>query len=339
MRQFRIANCELRIGLAAMFAVALTLCLVAAPLAADAQQIGKVPRIGFLGATSASGYRALLEAFRQGLRDLGYVEGKNLVIEFRWAEGRYDRLPALAAELVGLQVDLLVCHGTPGTWAAKRATTTIPIVMAATGDAIGSGLVASLARSGGNITGTTHFSPEINAKRLELLKEAVPRLRRVAVLVNPDDPGTAPILRAMALTATSLKLELQLFEARGPSEFERAFAAMAQRRSEALVTMNDPMLMSNAGGLAALAAQRRLPSVGFKEFAQAGGLMAYGVDFPGLYRHAAVFVDKILKGAKPADLPVEQATKFELVINLKTAKAFGLTIPPSLLMRADEVIE
>jgi putative ABC transport system substrate-binding protein len=319
--------------------VTLALALLAAPLTGHAQQPRKVPRIGFLGATTEAGHRSRVEAFRQGLRALGYVEGENLVIEFRWAEGQYDRLPALAAELVGLKVDLLVTYGTPGTQAAKRATTTIPIVMATSGDAVASGLITSLARPGGNITGSTYFSPELNAKQLELLKEAFPGLQRVAVLQNPDNPAEVQVLHTMALTATPLKLELQSFEARGPGDFESAFTAMAKWRIGALVITDDSMLIANAGGLAALVAQRRLPAIGFKDFAQAGGLFAYGVDLPELFRYAAVFVDKILKGAKPADLPVERATKFDLLINLKTAKALGLTIPQSLLMRADEVIE
>jgi ABC-type uncharacterized transport system substrate-binding protein len=318
----------------------LALGILAAPLAAHAQQAGKVPRIGFLGVTSESAFGDRLGAFRDGLRDRGYVEGKNLVIEFRWAEGHYDRLPALAAELVGLPVDLLVTHGAPGTWAAKRATTTLPIVMAVSGDAVATGLVASLARSGGNITGTTFFSPELNAKGVELLKEAVPRIRRVAVLVNPDNPLKGPTLHGMARTATSLKLELQPVETRGPREFESAFAAMATQRVDALAITDDLILINNARGLAALATKRRLPSTaGFREFATAGGLMSYGVDLPGQFRQAAVFVDKLLKGAKAADLPVEQVTKFELVVNLKTAKTLGLTIPQSVLLRADEVIQ
>jgi putative ABC transport system substrate-binding protein len=339
MTRFSIADCRLPIGKLSLFILVLGLGVVAAPAPSDAQQPGKVPRIGFLGASSESDLGARFEAFRQRLRDLGYVEGKTLIVESRWAEGRYERLPALAAELVGLPVDLIVTHGTPGARAAKRATTTIPIVMAASGDAVASGLVTSLARSGGNITGSTFFSPEVTAKRLELLKEAVPLLRRVAVLLNPDDPGTAAILRAMALTATSLNVALEHFEARGPIEFESVFTAMATRRIDALATTNDTTLITNAARLAALAVQRRLPSVGFTELAQAGGLLGYGVDFPELFRRAAVFVDKTLKGATPADLPVEQPTKFDLAINLKTAKALALTIPQSLLMRADEVIE
>jgi ABC-type uncharacterized transport system substrate-binding protein len=323
----------------AVLSVILALTLLATPLSVQAQQTARIPRIGFLGTESEAGLVLRFEAFRQGLRDLGYVEGKTIVIESRFAEGKYDRLPALAAELAGLKVDLLVTYGTPGTWAAKRATTTIPIVMAISGDALATGLVASLARPGGNITGSTFFSPELTAKRLELLKEAVPRLRRVAVLVNPDNPIKGPTLHAMALTATSLKLELQPFEARSPSEFESAFDALAKRRVDALVIIDDPILIANAGGLASLAAKSRLPSAGFKTFAEAGGLMGYGVNLSELSRHAAVFVDKILKGARPADLPVERATRFELLINLKTAKALGLTIPQSLLSRADEVIQ
>ncbi len=337
MRRIPVTDFRVWLGTPRIFTLTLALALLAAPLPVEAQQAAKIPRVGFLGATSGSDPR--VEAFRQGLRDLGYVEGKNLIIEYRWAEGRYDRLPALAAELVGLPVDLLVCHGTPGTWAAKRATATTPIVMATSGDAVANGLIASLARPGGNITGTTFFSPEVTAKRLELLQEVVPLLRRVGVLVNPSDPGTTAILRAMVLTGTSLNVALDQFEVRGPSEFEGAFTAMAQRRIDALVTTNDGTFVANRRRLADFAAQRRLPSAGFKEFAQAGGLMAYGVDFAELYRRAAVFVDKILRGAKPPDLPVEQPTRFDLVINLKTAKTLGLTIPQSLLMRADEVIQ
>ncbi len=334
---FRISNLGFRIRSNTM--VIVTLAVLAAPLTAYPQQSAKIPRIGFLGAASEAGHRARLEAFRQGLRDLGYVEGQNLNIEFRWPEGQYDRLPVLAAELVALKVDLIVTYGTPGIQAAKRATSTIPIVMAASGDAVATGLIASLARPGGNLTGFTYFSPELNAKRLELLKEVLPRLRRTAVLVNPDNPANAPVLHAMARTAASLHVALDQFEARGPGEFESAFTVMAKRRVDALANIDDPMLVSDARRLAALAAKSRLPSTGFKEFAEAGGLMAYAVDLPELSRRSAVFVDKILKGAKPADLPVEQPTKFEMVINMKTAKALGLTIPQSILVRADEVIQ
>jgi putative tryptophan/tyrosine transport system substrate-binding protein len=307
------------------------------PLAANAQlPADKVHRIGLLGSVTAAGYARQLEALRQGLRELGYVEGKNLVIEYRWAEGKYDRLVELAAELVRLKVNLIITHGTPGSRAAKEATSTIPIVIAATGDA--TGLVQSLARPGGNITGQTTFFRELNAKRLELLKEAVPHISRVGVLLNPN-PAILLGFKAMEVAATSLKLELHRFEVRGPDEFASAFSAMAERRVEAVEIMEDAMLFANASRIADLATKSRLPAIGFKEFVEGGGLMAYAVDHLALWRRAAIFVDKILKGANPADLPVEQATKFELVINLKTANALGITIPPHLLARADEVIE
>jgi len=322
----------------AAWALLVSLALLAAPLVSGAQQ-ATVPRIGFLGAASASGYAPQLEAFRQGLRDLGYVEGKTIVIEYRWAEGKYARLPELAAELVRRKVDVLVTHGVPGTLAAKRVTTTIPIVIAAVGDAVASGLVASLARPGANLTGLSYLLPELTAKRLELLKEAVPRIARVAMLLNPANPANGPILQAVNATATTLKVEVHQVEAHGPQDFEGALSAVASRRGDALVVIDDGMLVANAGGVAALAAKTRLPSTGFKEFAEAGGLMAYGVNFLDMCRRTAGFVDKILKGAKPADLPIEQPTKFELVVNLKTAKALGLTIPPSVLARADEVIQ
>jgi putative ABC transport system substrate-binding protein len=310
------------------------------PLGAFAQQKGKVWRIGFLGQASASVAAPRVEALRAGLRDLGYVEGKNLVIEFRWAEGKYERLPELAAELVRLKVEVIVTQGGPGTSAAKSATTTIPIVMAFSGDVVAVGLIASLARPGGNITGMTAFIPEVTAKRLELLKDAFPRIRQVAVVLNPDNPSAMGVVfPAMEVTAKSLNLELQPFGVRGPGEFGSAFAAMAKRRVDAVVIGDDGMLVANAGAIANLAAKTRLPSVGFTEFAEAGGLMAYGASRLESYRHVATFVDKILRGAKPADLPVEQPTRFELVVNLKTAKALGITIPQSVLFRADRVIE
>jgi len=316
------------------------LCLLAAPLASLAQQQAKVWRIGFLGATSASGYARQVEALRAGLRDLGYVEGKNIVIEYRWAEGNFERLPQLAAELVRLKVDIIVAHGTPGILAAKSVTTTIPIVMANTGEAVATGLVASLARPGRNVTGSTGFSPEAAAKRLELLKDAFPRTRQVAVLFNPDNPSYIRLsLPAMEAAAKSLKLELQQFPVRGPGEFDSAFAAMAKRRVDAVVIGQDAVLTANVGAIANLAARMRLSSIGPSELAEAGGLMAYGANRLDLFRRAGYFVDRILKGAKPADLPVEQATRFEMVLNLKTAKAFGIQFPQAVLARADRVIE
>jgi len=313
--------------------------LLAAPLVAEAQRVSEVYRVGFLGAASPLGYAPFVEALRLGLRDLGYVEGKNLAIEYRWAEGKYDRLPDLAAELVRQKVDLIVTHGTPGTLAAKQATRTIPIVMALSGDAVANGLVASFARPGGNITGTSFFFPELNAKRLELLKEALPRARRMAAFANPDNPATAGALKALDQMAGSLTVDFHSVEVRGPDEFPGAFSAMVQRRVEGVVVLDDGMLIGNARKVADLTAKNRLPAIGFKEYFDAGGLMAYAVNFPKIWRRAGFFVDKILKGTKPADLPVEQASKFDLVINLKAAKALGLTVPQSLLQRADQVIE
>jgi putative ABC transport system substrate-binding protein len=318
--------------------VALAAGAVAAPLASFAQPPpAKLHRIGFLGMTSAAGIASRLEALRAGLRDLGYVEGKNLVIEFRWADGDYGRLPALAAELARIKVDLIVTHSVQGTRAAKQATATIPIVVATTGDAVATRLVASEGRPGGNVTGLSSFSPELSAKRLELLKETFPRIRRAAVLWNPG--GSEANLRAMEVTARSLKLEVQTFAIRNPGEFERAFAAMSKERVEAVAILEDAMIIGNAEAAASLAARHRIPSIGFTEVAEAGGLMAYGVNTPAMFRRAAVFVDKILKGANPGDLPIERATKFELVVNLKAATALGVTIPQSILLRADRVIE
>jgi putative ABC transport system substrate-binding protein len=309
------------------------------PLAARAQQAGKVFRIGFLGLPTAGSLPKRPEAFRAGLRDLGYQEGRNIVIDYRWADSKYDRLPALFTELVDLRVDVIVCHGTPGVMAAKRATTTIPIVMVTAGDAVASGLVASLARPGGNVTGMTYFNPELAAKQLELLKEAIPNLTEVGILLNSANPNYEPNIPAMQHTAQSLKLELHQFGVRGPAEFEGAFAAMAARRVGALVVIDDTTLIANAPTVANLALRQRLPSIAWPDFAVAGGLMAYGVNYVDMFRRAATFVDKILKGAKPADLPVERSTKFNMIVNLQTAKALGITLPTSILLRADEVIE
>jgi putative ABC transport system substrate-binding protein len=317
-----------RIGLAVVLA------LFIAPFVVEAQEAGKVWRIGFLGPGSGPPV-----PFLTGLRDFGYVEGRNILIEYRWAEGKYERLPDLAAELVQRKVDVLVTGGTAGVRAAKQATTTIPIVMTASGDAVSSGLVASLARPGGNVTGSTFFVPELMAKRLELLKEAMPRTTRVAVLINADDPSHVPVLKAMESTARSLKIEIQKFEVRRPSEIESAFTAMAKSREDAVVVQEDNLLTTNTRVVVGSAVKNQLPLAGQPTFAEAGGQIGYGVDQRALVRRAAYFVDKILKGAKPADLPVEQPTKFELVINLKTAKALGLTIPQTLLLRADQVIQ
>ena len=313
---------------------------LAAPLESFAQQPAKIARIGFLIPAYASSYASRVEALRAGLRERGYVEGRDFVIEFRVADGNYDRLPGLAAELARLKVDVIVTAGTPGTRAAKQATAAIPIVMAVSGDAVATGLIASLARPGGNVTGTTYFDPELHAKRLELLKEAVPRITRVGALINPDNPqATGTTLQALRRAAESLKVELPLFEARRPSEFEGAFSAMAKRPVDAVAIVDDPMFLGNLRSIADIAANTRLPSTGAKEFAEAGGLIGYGVDFAGTFRRAAYFVDRILRGTKPNELPVEQATRFELVINRKAASALGVAIPQQLLLRADKVIE
>ena len=315
------------------------ICLLAGPPASFAQASARIRRIGFLGTGNAAGMADWVGALLGGLRELGYVEGRNLSIEYRWADGRYERAPELAAELVRLNVEVLVTHGTPGTRAAKGATATIPIVMATAGDAILSGLVASLARPGGNITGSTFFNPELAAKRLELVGEALPRVTRVAALVNPGNPGMGAVRQAMEPTAKSLKLELQSIEVRAPADFEKAFKTMANRHVGAVVILEDGMINANLQAIAALAAGLRLPSIGMTELAQAGGLMAYGVNFSEMYRRAAVFVDKILRGAKPGDLPIERATKFETVLNQKAARAMGITFPRSVLVRADRMIE
>jgi putative tryptophan/tyrosine transport system substrate-binding protein len=309
------------------------------PLAASAQKSGNIARIGFLGPASASSWANQLEQFRVGLRNLGYVEGHNIVIESRWADGKYERLPELAAELVDLKVDVLVTYGTPGTLAAKRATTTIPIVMAYSGDALSAGLVTNLARPGGNVTGSTYFLSELMVKRVELLKEAMPHITQVAVLVQPDNHLFRPTLNALEIAVNSMKIEMQKFEVRDPSEFATAFLAMGKGRVHAVVIQEDAVFVSNTRAIIDLASTQRLASAGSKEFAEAGGLIGYGVDFLEMCRRAAFFVGTILKGGEAASIPVEQPTKFQLIINLKTAKALGLTVPPTLLSRADEVIE
>jgi len=319
------------------------LALGAAPLAAEAQQAAKIPRIGFLAANLAASPH-LREAFRQGLRDLGYVEGRNIVIEYRDAEGQLERLPALAAELIALKVTVIVTGGaTPTALAAKQATRTLPIVFTSAPDPVTDGLVTSLARPGGNVTGLSAFAPELVGKRLELLKQAVPGVSRVAVLWQPGAFGERTekdTLKRAEVAARDLGVPLQFVEARGPADFDRAFSDMSMARAGALTVLASNMFVSERRRLVDLAAERRLPAVySARELVDAGGLMSYGANLADLDRRAATYVDRILKGTKPADLPVEQPAKFELIINLKTARALGLTIPQSVLGRADEVIQ
>ena len=312
--------------------------LLAAPFAAPAQQVGKVYRIGILEAIPAAQYAAKLDALRKGLRDLGYVEGRNLIIEYRSADGRAERFPELASELVRLKVDLLVTRGTPAARAAKDATGTIPVLMATMGDP--RAIVASFARPGGNITGVTTFSTELQAKRIELLKELVPNLARVALLHNMGNPAAPPEWEETKTAARSLGLQAELLDVRSQGEIGRAFERAVRQHVDALVIGADGLTQMHQQTIVGLVARNRLPAAyPARDFVEAGGLIAYAVNYPDLYFRFASFVDKIFKGAKPGDLPVEQPTKFELVINLKTAKALGLTIPQSLLLRADKVIE
>ena len=308
---------------------------------AEAQQTTKIPRIGYLSATSPSARLARTEAFRQGLRELGYVEGKNIVIEYRFAEEKLDRLPALAAELVRLKVDVIVTTGPVSTRPAKEATATIPIVMAQDADPVGNGFVASLARPGGNITGLSTLAPEIRGKQVELLKEIIPKLSRVAVLGTSTQPGYAQVLKEIELAAGALKVKLQYLDVLDPKDIETGFRAASKGRADAVLMMvQGAFAVPRRKEIAELAVKNRLPAIyGGREQVEAGGLMSYGVNLLDLDRRAATYVDKILKGRKPADLPVEQPIKFELVINLKAAKQIGLTIPQWVLMRADKVIK
>jgi putative tryptophan/tyrosine transport system substrate-binding protein len=322
--------------------VMLVLGLLMLPLTAEAQQALRVYRIGWLSAgPPPSTPTAQMQAFQQGLRDLGYVEGQNLVIEYRYGEGKAERLREVAAELVQLPVDVIVTVGASGTRGAQHATRTIPIVMTGNYDPVGQGFVASLARPGGNITGLSFQGTELPGKRLELLKETVPQSTRIAVLANPASPGYTPLLHNLTVAAEALKLSLHVVEVHRAEALDDAFAAMTRAGADALVVFAEPQVITpQRGRIAALAATSRLPAMyDNKTYVEAGGLMSYGAHLPDIYRRAVIYVDKILHGAKPADLPVEQPTKFELVINLKTAKALGMTIPPSLLLLADEVIQ
>ena len=318
----------------------LSALLLAFSFPAQAQQLAKIPRIGFLIASSPATNAARVEAFRQGLRELGYVEGKSIVIEFRSAEGKFDRLPDLAAELVRLKVDVIVTSGPVPTRSSKKATNTIPIVMAQAGDPVGSGFVTSLARPGGNITGLSTLAPEISGKRLEFLKETVPKLLRVAVFGTSNYPSNEQSLKETELAAGALGLKLQYVDILAPKDIDRAFREASKGRADAVLVLTSPVFNSQRTQVVTLAAKSRIPTIYPQSlFVEEGGLMTYGVNVADLYRRAATYVDKILKGARPGDLPVEQPTKFEFVINLKAAKQIGLTIPPNLLARADKVIK
>ncbi len=315
---------------------------VAAPLPAGGQHAANTPRVGFLSPSSLSDERTrrYFETFRQGLRELGYLEGQSIAIEARWAEGKYSRLSGLALELVRLRMMVIVTYGGAATQAVRQATSTIPIVMAVVQEAVSTGLVASLARPGGNITGMSSMMPELVAKQLQLLKEILPKVSRVALLGNPAQPGHAPQVAHARDAARALDVSVQVLEARDPSDIDKVFTGMTTERTNAVIVLPDSMLLDHRTRIANLAIERHLPLLSaLGNHAEAGGLMAYGPSVADTFRRAATYVDKILKGARPGDLPIEQPTKFELVINLKTAKALGLTIPPSLLARADQVID
>ena len=320
--------------------MALLGCALVWPRVARAQQTGKMHRVGFLGNSTAALEANLVEPFRAGLRHLGYEEGRNLTIEYRWAEGNYERFPLLVAELIASKVDVIVTAGTPAALAVKEASRAIPLVMVAVGDPIGTGLVKSLAQPGGNITGLSSIAPELEGKRLELLREIIPKLARVAVLWNPANPFHNASLRQAQSAAKQLMMDVQSVPIRTREELDIAFVSILKGHPEALLVLADRVFLHNRTLLMDFAANNRLPGVyAYRELVEAGGLMSFGPSYADMHRRAATFVDKILKGAKPADLPVEQPTKFELLINLEAAKALGLTVPPSLLARADEVIE
>jgi putative tryptophan/tyrosine transport system substrate-binding protein len=304
-------------------------------------ETGKIPRIGFLAVGSLEGRAFLIEGFRQGLREHGYIEGQNIIIEYRFSEDRNDRLPALAAELVAMNVRLILASGTPASFAAKEATSTIPVVMGGiAADPIATGLIASLARPGGNITGMTMMSANLSGKRLELLKTTVPRLARVAVFWNPPNPAYGPMLKELERAAQSLRLTLHRLEVRVPADFEDAFETAVRQRAGALIAPGDPLVTNRPRIVADIALKHRLPTImENKEFVLAGGLLSLGLDLVDSYRRAATHVDKILRGANPAELPMEQPSKFDLAVNLRTARVLGLTIPPSVLVQATQVIE
>jgi putative ABC transport system substrate-binding protein len=311
----------------------------ALPLAPRAARAQKSPiLIGFLGGADPVGYRPQIDALRQGLADHGYVEGRNMAIEYRWADGKYERLPALAADLVARRVAVIITQGTPAALAAKQATATIPIVMAIVGNPVDTGIVQSFAQPGGNVTGSSFFYAELMAKRLELLKELMPKLRRAGVLLNPDNPAMGSIMHAVGQTAKGIDVEAHPVNVRRAEGLEPVIAG-AKSQIEALIVVDDGLLIANSRRIAEIAIAQRLPTLGPREYCEAGGLAAYGVDFPHIWRGAGAFVDKVLKGRKPADLPIEQATRFEFVINLKTAKAIGFEVSSAMSARANQVIE
>jgi putative tryptophan/tyrosine transport system substrate-binding protein len=310
------------------------------PHIARAQQARRIPRVGFLGNSTAALEANLVVPFREGLRELGYEEGRNIGIEYRWAEGKYERFPALVAELLAVPVDVIVTAGTPATLAVKKATSTVPLVMIAVGDPVGTGIVPSLARPGGNITGLSSIAPDLEGKRLELLREVVPGLSHVALLWNPLNLFHAGSLQQARTAAQALGIKLQTLAVRVPEELDGTFAAIVKERPDALLLLADRVFLHNRVRLMEFATKRRIPNVNaYRELVEAGGLMSYGPSYEDMHRRAAIYVDKILKGANPGDLPVEQPTKFTLMINLKSAKALGLELPPTLVARADEVIE
>jgi putative ABC transport system substrate-binding protein len=323
------------VGLLAIFVT-----LAASGEMAEAQQPTKVPRIGFLGNSTAALEANLVEPFRQGLRDLGYVEGRNILIEYRWAEGKYERFPELIGELVQLKVEVIVTAGTPASLAVKKATTTIPLVMIAVGDPVGTGLITSLAHPGGNITGLTSIASDLEGKRLELLREVIPKLSYVAVLWNPASPFQVVSEKELQAAAQVMRMKVLSLGVQAEEQFDNAFATILKERPGALLVLADRLFLHNRARIMDFATKHRLPGVyAYLELVEAGGLMSYGPSYADMHRRAAIYVDKILKGTKPAELPVERPMKFELVINLKAAKQIGLTIPPNVLVRADKVIK
>ena len=326
----------MRIGIRSIIAALATL---AAPLVAAGQPATPIHRIGFIGNSTPALESNLVGPFREGLRERGYDEGRNLAIEYRWAQGDYARLPALVAELIAAKVEVLVAAGTPAALAVKRATTTVPMVMVAVGDPVGTGLVASLARPGGNLTGLVSIAPDLEGKRLELLQEVAPKLSLVSVLINPANPFTVSSAEQIRAAAQVLQLKVHFANVRVEGDLDQAFEAIARERPEGLIMVADRVFLHNRARIAAFATRHRIPGVyAYSELVEAGGLMSFGPSYPGMHRRAAYYVDRILRGANPADLPMEQPEKFELIVNLQTARAFGLAVPQSLLLRADRLI-